>query len=603
MKKFKKVIQGIWFSLKLTFGMKEGAQYVVYKLFLTLLDNLVPLALTIFPGLIINELLADRRITYLVVYVLVLALVPLIKEIVQTFSNRRVMSLEQSLSRRLMSEFYLYILRMDYETLENPDLQEEQERARSTYTCSIGIVDQVIALFAAIINIFIYSFVIVRYQFSIIFLVFVIVFINYLVKRTVQEKMFVERKELDKYDRKIFTITYMFDQQSYGKEFRVFDLSKYLVDKFVNLRKERDAIEISQHKKYSKVSIINAILSCIQLLGLYFIFLFSIFKKNILVGDLSIGLAASFQLSGKLKNTVNAYLSLCERSMYIDEMNAFFNRSNRICSAGAYTPLFDDNSEIEFKDVSFKYPGSSSYALRHLNLKIKANEKLCIVGQNGGGKSTFIKLLTRLYVPCEGEITLNGRNINDYDYALYQKLFAPVFQDFVEYEFSAEENIILNAPEDTDRLQGVIRKTGLNGLFEKLPKGVHTQVGKYIDPEGFEPSGGESQRMAIARALYRGGKIFLLDEPTAALDPLQEYEIYTQFSQMIEKKCAILITHRLSAVQLADRVAVFDNGHVAEYGTHAELYAKGGIYTEMFDKQAQFYRDNPSEQTVSDNSI
>lgn len=140
-------------------------------------------------------------------------------------------------------------------------------------------------------------------------------------------------------------------------------------------------------------------------------------------------------------------------------------------------------------------------------------------------------------------------------------------------------------------------------MFEKLPKGVHTQVGKYIDPEGFEPSGGESQRMAIARALYRGGKIFLLDEPTAALDPLQEYEIYTQFSQMIEKKCAILITHRLSAVQLADKVAVFDNGHVAEYGTHAELYAKGGIYTEMFDKQAQFYRDQPSEQTVSDNSI
>ena len=172
---------------------------MVYKLFLTLLDNLVPLALTIFPGLIINELLADRRITYLIVYVLVLALVPLIKEIVQTFSNRRVMSLEQSLSRRLMSEFYLYILRMDYETLENPDLQEEQERARSTYTCSTGIVDQVIALFAAIINIFIYSFVIVRYQFSIIFLVFVIVFINYLVKRTVQEKMFVERKELDNY--------------------------------------------------------------------------------------------------------------------------------------------------------------------------------------------------------------------------------------------------------------------------------------------------------------------------------------------------------------------------------------------------------------------
>lgn len=131
-------------------------------------------------------------------------------------------------------------------------------------------------------------------------------------------------------------------------------------------------------------------------------------------------------------------------------------------------------------------------------------------------------------------------------------------------------------------------------MFEKLPKGLDSQVGKYIDPEGFEPSGGEAQRIAIARALYRGGSIYLLDEPTAALDPIQEYEIYSQFNDMITDKCAILITHRLSAVQLADKVAVFDDGHVAEYGTHAELYAKGGIYTEMFDKQAQFYRDAPS---------
>lgn len=377
--------------------------------------------------------------------------------------------------------------------------------------------------------------------------------------------MFVVRKELEKWDRKVFSIHYLFDQQQYGKEFRVFDLGRYLVDKWVTIRKEADDIDVSQYKKYSKVNIVNAVLTCVQLIGLYLIFLISIFRKNFPVGDLSIGLSASFQLSDKLKSTVDAYLNLYERSMYIDEMNTFFHRPNRIASSGTLTPVFDENSEIEFKDVSFKYPGSESYALRHLNLKIRADERLCIVGQNGGGKSTFIKLLTRLYLPCEGEITLNGRNINDYDLRLYQRLFAPVFQDFVQYDFSAKENIILNSPEDPERLQNVIRETGLEELFKKLPKGVHTQVGKYLDPEGFEPSGGESQRMAIARALYRGGEVFLLDEPTAALDPLQEYEIYTQFSRMIKGKCAVLITHRLSAVQLADKVAVFDNGHVAEY--------------------------------------
>ena len=135
--------------------------------------------------------------------------------------------------------------------------------------------------------------------------------------------------------------------------------------------------------------------------------------------------------------------------------------------------------------------------------------------------------------------------------------------------------------------------------MEKLPKGYETQVGKFLDEEGFEPSGGEDQRIAIARAVYHGGEIFLLDEPTAALDPRAEYEIYTKFNEMITNKSALLSTHRLSAVQLADKVAVFDNGQVAEYGTHEELYAKGGIYTEMFDKQAQFYRDVQSDSTNS----
>ena len=153
------------------------------------------------------------------------------------------------------------------------------------------------------------------------------------------------------------------------------------------------------------------------------------------------------------------------------------------------------------------------------------------------------------------------------------------------------ENIVLANKYDKERLDNVCSSAGLNSLVNELPKGYNTQVDKWIDEEGFEPSGGENQRIAIARASYHGGNIFILDEPTAALDPMTEYEIYTQFNRMITDKCAVLITHRLSAVQLADKVAVFDNGSVAEYGTHKELYSKGGIYTEMFDKQAQFYRD------------
>lgn len=178
---------------------------------------------------------------------------------------------------------------------------------------------------------------------------------------------------------------------------------------------------------------------------------------------------------------------------------------------------------------------------------------------------------------------------------MYLKLFTPVFQDFATFEFTLKENVVLSEKYDDAKFRMACISANIQSLINKLTKGSETQIGKEFDPEGIEPSGGEEQRIAIARACYRGGEIFILDEPTASLDPNAEYEIYMQFNNMITDKCAVLVTHRLSAVQLADEVAVFDSGRIAEYGTHAELYAKGGIYTEMFDKQAQFYRDAPEK--------
>lgn len=258
---------------------------------------------------------------------------------------------------------------------------------------------------------------------------------------------------------------------------------------------------------------------------------------------------------------------------------------------GNIIPKFKKGSVIEFKNVWFKYPGSDIYALKNVNLTIKEREKLCIVGMNGSGKSTLIKLLMRLYFPTEGEILLNGININCYDYSAYQRLFAPVFQDFANYHLTIGENITFSKEYDLKKLNKICKQCGLMELLEKLPKGYETQVGKWIDESGIDPSGGEEQRIAIARARYRDGYVFVLDEPTAALDPFAEYEIYSQFNSMTENKTAIFITHRLSAVKLADAVVVFDNGELKEYGTHGQLYAKNGIYKEMFDKQAEFYRE------------
>ncbi|MCD7712746.1 MAG: ABC transporter ATP-binding protein/permease, partial [Firmicutes bacterium] len=188
--------------------------------------------------------------------------------------------------------------------------------------------------------------------------------------------------------------------------------------------------------------------------------------------------------------------------------------------------------------------------------------------------------------------TLDGVNIREFDPEKYQKLFAPVFQDYNLYDsLPIALNTAVEDDFDRERLEDALDRAGLEKLLCELTKGVDTYVGKSVDPEGFEPSGGEGQKIAIARAIYHDAPIYLLDEPTAALDPFAEYEIYKRFDEMITNRGAVLVTHRMSAVKLAENIAVFHDGNIIEYGTHSELYANGGIYTEMFDKQAEFYRE------------
>ena len=366
-------------------------------------------------------------------------------------------------------------------------------------------------------------------------------------------------------------------------------MQSYFIEMYKNKREESDSIK---HKKipYQNIaSIMISILNVLQQIIVYGYILYAVLNGYIDVGTTTIFLSATSQFAGAIDNIFRSYIKISNQRLYVQELVDFMNIKPREIS-GQKNPIFNKHSVIEFVNVSFRYPQSENYALKNFNITIRGNEKLCVVGANGSGKSTFIKLLTRLYAPESGKILLNGIDINEYDYKKYQRLFSPVFQDYCMYYLTLKENIVLSDKYDVSRLDEICRKTNLVELIEKLPKHLDTPVYKWDTADGFEPSGGEEQRIAIARSCYHDGEIFLLDEPTASLDPIAEYEIYDQFNNMITDKCAVLITHRLSAVQLADKIAVFDHGSVVEYGTHKELYEKGGIYTEMFDKQAIFYR-------------
>ena len=226
--------------------------------------------------------------------------------------------------------------------------------------------------------------------------------------------------------------------------------------------------------------------------------------------------------------------------------------------------------------------------LKGLNLNVPCNSVFGFVGKNGAGKTTFVKLLTRLYEPTSGEILLDGTNIRDIDYEAYMELFSTVFQDYKLFSFSLKENVALALPLDEEKVKRILEYVGLRDKLAKLPQGINTAVYKHFDENGFEPSGGEGQKIALARALYKDAAIVILDEPTAALDPRAEYEIYQQFNDMVKGKTAVYISHRLSSTKFCDVIAVFAGGKIVEYGSHAELMDKGGVYSELFQMQAQF---------------
>ncbi len=248
----------------------------------------------------------------------------------------------------------------------------------------------------------------------------------------------------------------------------------------------------------------------------------------------------------------------------------------------------DGQYEFAFHDVSFSYPGTNIPVLEHVTLSFAVGEKTALVGRNGAGKTTLIKLLCRLYEPTSGYITLNGIDIRKYSYKEYTQAFSVVFQDFHLFSLPLDENIAAGTEIDEAALQSSLAKVGLTECVQRLPQGTHTRLYNN-NGAGVDLSGGEAQRTAIARALYKNAPFVILDEPTAALDPIAEAEIYEQFSQMISGKTAVYISHRMSSCKFCDRIVVLDHGRIAEDGTHDTLLANHGIYANLYETQAQYY--------------
>lgn len=311
-------------------------------------------------------------------------------------------------------------------------------------------------------------------------------------------------------------------------------------------------------------------------------------------GLISIGSALKFisaysNLVDSITRVFYIWIEMKIKAEYLSYFYDFMEIKNKQYEGTIPTEKRDDNEfEIEFRDVSFRYPNTETFVLRHVNQKIRIGTKTAVVGKNGAGKTTFIKLLCRLYEPTEGQILLNGVDIRYYDYKDYARLFSVVFQDFNLFSFSIAENVAGGKDFDNGKVRNCLERSGFGERLAKMPDGICTNIYQQED-NGVEISGGEAQKIAIARALYKDAPLVILDEPTSALDPLSEYEIYQHFDSMVQDKTSIYISHRMSSCRFCDNILVFDQGEIVEQGSHEKLMEAGGLYSELWKALAQYY--------------
>ncbi len=309
------------------------------------------------------------------------------------------------------------------------------------------------------------------------------------------------------------------------------------------------------------------------------------------VGSVTQYIGASTALANNVYEMTSLLGELKTHTIYMEKVLAFLDIPNSMYQGSLTTEKRSDRQyEVEFKDVSFRYPGSEHWALRHISMKFKIGKRLAIVGENGSGKTTFIKLLCRLYDPQEGEILLNGINIRKYNYRDYMAIFSVVFQDFQLISQSLGSNVAGNRNYDREKVRKALIDAGFEERLNAMPNGLDTLLYKDFGEDGVDVSGGEAQKIAIARALYKDAPFIILDEPTAALDPIAEAEIYAKFNEISGDRTAIYISHRLSSCKFCDEIAVFQDGTVVQKGRHEQLLSDtDGKYAQLWNAQAQYY--------------
>jgi ABC-type bacteriocin/lantibiotic exporter with double-glycine peptidase domain len=557
----------------------------------------LPLLSIVLPKYIIDELVGQQNIEKLVMYVSILVFGNFLGSILANYFKNKSFVEKSKLFILFQTELTENLAKADYEKIESKSFLDLKEKApKVLYGNGQGFA-VVFENFVSIIgNIFVFAGILgilSMLDFRLIILFVVLIGVNAWIEQKSKQKFVALDIEKAPIERKTNYFISLIESFQYGKEIRLYNLTEWLMDKVKKQLTESNNFYEQQLQEVNKAENFNSFTTLLREAITFAFLIFQVMSKKITIGNFTMYVAAVSNFSAALRDVLDSITNIRQFEGYFDSLEEYLMIPRKMYeSSGDKIPQGD--YRIEFKNVTFRYPNQTKDVLTNISFTIKQGEKLAIVGENGAGKTTLVKLICRLYDPTEGNILLNDIDIRKFSYEDYMKIIATVFQDFKLFSFELKENIAFNQSDIVSDAE-IITLLEQNGFGEKLnnlDRGIHTPIFRDFYEDGFEPSGGEAQKIALARADFKGSPIIILDEPTAAMDPKSEFELYQRFNTLVEGKAAIFITHRLASTRFCDNIILLKKGTIVELGNHKSLLEKSGEYATLYNMQAQFYNED-----------
>lgn len=529
-------------------------------------------------------------------YAVVILLVYLVQGIITNQTKWRMKYVLIRFKRELMNA----MLSMKYANLENPKVLDEHERIRNVMNNKDagieGMMESSVRCTKFLLQMLVAAVLIARLSIVLIVILGILLALSFVPINKAKSKDKAEVWDaLGGEWRRHFNLGFLTNHFNAAKEIRIYGMKDWIYRKYLGVNAEIQKKFIHSRNIWLRSHSLVKLLELLQEIFLYVFLIYHLAKGNLTVADFTLYISAVHIFAKAVNDFTVEFADIKKQSAEVADFRTFIDTYTM--KEGECTENYDRHPDFEFQNVSFCYQGQTKNALDEVSLSIPYGQRLAVVGLNGAGKTTFIKLLCGLYDPTVGSIMMNGKDMKSLDKAGLFSCFSAVFQNVEMYPFSIAENISMKLLEDTDmdKVNECLKKCELYDKVQGLKYKEKTQVLKVLDSEGVDFSGGEKQKLALARALYKDSPVIILDEPTAALDPLAEERLYRTFDELIGNKTGIYISHRLSSTRFCDKIAMFKDGRLVEYGTHDELMACRGEYYSIYETQARYYKDGEGE--------